>query len=85
MKTFKMVRLLTCGLFSLLMCSVATAKTEKITLKQNIGFGEEAVIFNTTKGEVILNMYALPERVAKQIKPFKKGEFKHEVRQFEKS
>lgn len=45
MKTFKMVRLLTCGLFSLLMCSVATAKTEKITLKQNIGFGEEAVIF----------------------------------------
>ncbi|MDC4276330.1 hypothetical protein OW684_09765 [Acinetobacter baumannii] len=74
MKTFKMVRLLTCGLLSLLMCSVATAKTEKITLKQNIGFGEEAVIFNTTKGEVILNMYALPERVAKQIKPFKKGQ-----------
>ncbi|BBQ47228.1 hypothetical protein [Acinetobacter pittii] len=74
MKTFKMVRPLTCGLFSLLMCSVATAKTEKITLKQNIGFGEEAVIFNTTKGEVILNMYALPERVAKQIKPFKKGQ-----------
>ncbi|MDV7489260.1 hypothetical protein R4544_09050 [Acinetobacter baumannii] len=74
MKTFKMVRLLTCGVLSLLMCSVATAKTEKITLKQNIGFGEEAVIFNTTKGEVILNMYALPERVAKQIKPFKKGQ-----------
>ncbi|KAB0455057.1 hypothetical protein FAU76_02685 [Acinetobacter baumannii] len=74
MKTFKMVQLLICGLLSLLMCSVASAKTEKITLKQNIGFGEEAVIFNTTKGEVILNMYALPERVAKQIKAFKKGQ-----------
>ncbi|EOX9162658.1 hypothetical protein ACPXFB_002508 [Acinetobacter baumannii] len=74
MKTFKMVRLLTCGLLSLLMCSVATAKTEKITLTQPIDFGGEAVIFNTTKGEVILNMYALPERVTKQIKPFKKGQ-----------
>lgn len=74
MKTFKMVRLLTCGLLSLLMCSVATAKTEKITLKRPIDFGGEAVIFNTTKGEVILNIYALPERVAKQLKPFKKGQ-----------
>ncbi|PTV47636.1 hypothetical protein DBL02_04775 [Acinetobacter oleivorans] len=74
MKIFKIVQLLTCGLLSLLMCSIATAKTEKITLKQPIDFGGEAVVFYTTKGEVILNMYALPERVAKQIKPFKKGQ-----------
>ncbi|EXH89938.1 hypothetical protein J606_1821 [Acinetobacter baumannii 318814] len=56
------------------MCSAANAKTEKITLKQPIDFGGEAVIFNTTKGEVILNIYALPENVAKQLKPFKKGQ-----------
>ncbi|HCJ6425081.1 hypothetical protein [Acinetobacter baumannii] len=74
MKNLKMVRLLTCGLLSLLMCSVANAKTEKITLKQPIDFGGEAVIFNTTKGEVILNLYALPVKVAEQLKPYKKGQ-----------
>ncbi|MDC5450766.1 hypothetical protein [Acinetobacter baumannii] len=74
MKNLKMVRLLTCGLLSLLMYSVANAKTEKITLKQPIDFGGEAVIFNTTKGEVILNLYALPVKVAEQLKPYKKGQ-----------
>ncbi|MCQ1048931.1 hypothetical protein ACLD0I_17895 [Acinetobacter baumannii] len=68
MKNLKMVRLLTCGLLSLLMCSVANAKTEKITLKRPIDFGGEAVIFNTTKGEVILNLYALPALLHKDLK-----------------
>lgn len=72
MKNLKMVRLLTCGILSLLMCSVANAKTEKITLKRPIDFGGEAVIFNTTKGEVILNLYALPVKVAEQLKPYKR-------------
>ena len=39
-----------------------------------MGFGEEAIIFPTTKGEVILNSFALPAQVAKQLKPYKKGQ-----------
>ncbi|ENW17425.1 hypothetical protein L313_1568 [Acinetobacter haemolyticus CIP 64.3 = MTCC 9819] len=54
--------------------NVAMAKTEQITLKKDIGFGEEAVIFSTTQGEVIFNYFAFPDHVAKQIKPYKKGQ-----------
>lgn len=70
----KMTQLIICGLSSLLISNTAMALTEQITLKKNIGFGEEALIIPTTKGEVILNFYALPEKVAKQIKPYKKGQ-----------
>ncbi|WP_462150462.1 hypothetical protein [Acinetobacter baumannii] len=36
--------------------------------------GEESVVFPTTKGEVILNSYAIPAKVVPQVKPFKKGQ-----------
>lgn len=62
------------ALFSLLITHTAMAKTEQIILKQDLGLGEEAIIFNTKKGEVILNYYALPEKVAQQIDQFKKGQ-----------
>lgn len=61
-------------LLGLSVATSAMAKTEKIILKNAISMGEEAVIFPTTKGEVILNYYALPEKVANQIKSFKKGQ-----------
>lgn len=70
----KLIQIFTCGLLTLAASSMAFAKTEQITLKANIHYGEEAVIFPTTKGEVILNSYALPIQVAKQLKPFKKGQ-----------
>ena len=70
----KNIKIISCGLFSLLMTTAVMAKTEQITLKKQIGFGEEAVIFPTTKGEVILNLYALPTQVVQQIKPYKKGQ-----------
>jgi len=70
----KVLKLIACGLFGLLITNVALAKTEKVTLKKSLNFGEEAVIFETTKGDVVLNFYALPEKVAKQIKPYKKGQ-----------
>jgi len=60
--------------FSLLITHTAMAKTEQIILKQDLGLGDEAIIFNTKKGEVILNYYALPEKVAQQIDQFKKGQ-----------
>ncbi|VXA56065.1 MULTISPECIES: hypothetical protein [Acinetobacter] len=71
MKKLKVI--LTACVFSAL-STAAMAKAEQITLKANVHYGEEAVIFPTTKGEVILNSYALPSQVAKQLKPFKKGQ-----------
>jgi len=62
------------ALFSLLITHTAMAKTEQITLKKSIEFGEEAVIMNTTHGEVILNYYALPDKVARKLEPYKKGQ-----------
>lgn len=70
----KNLKIISCTLFSLLISTTVMAKTEQITLKKNLGFGEEAVIFPTTKGEVILNRYALSAAVTKQIKPYKKGQ-----------
>ncbi len=67
-------RCLSFALFSLLITHTAMAKTEQITLKKSIEFGEEAVIINTTQGEVILNYYALPDKVARKLEPYKKGQ-----------
>lgn len=71
MKKFKVI--LTACIFSAFSTAVM-AKTEQITLKANVHYGEEAVVFPTTKGEVILNSFALPIQVAKQLKPYKKGQ-----------
>ncbi|MEG2473419.1 hypothetical protein [Acinetobacter sp.] len=71
MKTFK---LLFCLLAGLAISNVASAKTEQVTLKKDLIFSGEAIIFPTTKGEVILNAYILPDKVAKQMKSFKKGQ-----------
>jgi len=65
------IKIISCALISLFLTTAVMAKTEKIVLKKEVGFGEEAVIFPTTKGEVILNRYALSAAVAKQIKPYK--------------
>lgn len=54
--------------------NVALAKTEQVTLKKNLILSGEAIIFPTTKGEVVLNASMLPEKVTKQMKPFKKGQ-----------
>jgi len=70
----KNIKIISCGLFSLLISTAVMAKTEQITLKKDIRFGEEAVIFTTAQGELIFNYYAFPEKVAKQIKPYKKGQ-----------
>ena len=52
MKTFKF---LFCFLAGLAISNVALAKTEQVTLKKNLILSGEAIIFPTTKGEVILN------------------------------
>lgn len=70
----KLIQLFSCGLLTLAVSSAAFAKTEQITLKANVHYGEEAVVFPTTKGEVIINSFALPIKVAKQLKPYKKGQ-----------
>ncbi len=70
----KLIQLISCGLLTLAVSSTAFAKTEQITLKANVHYGEEAVVFPTTKGEVILNSFALPIQVAKQLKAYKKGQ-----------
>ena len=70
----KSIKIISCAVFSLFLTTAVMAKTEQITLKKDLGFGEEAVIFPTTKGEVILNRYALSATVAKQIKSYKKGQ-----------
>ncbi|MCU4492232.1 hypothetical protein KTI63_07055 [Acinetobacter guillouiae] len=70
----KSIKIISCALISLFLTTAVMAKTEQITLKKDLGFGEEAVIFPTTKGEVILNSYALSATVAKQIKSYKKGQ-----------
>ncbi|KHO14356.1 hypothetical protein NT90_16280 [Acinetobacter baumannii] len=71
MKFFKPLFYLLAGLA---ISNAALAKTEQVTLKKNLILNGEAIIFPTTKGEVILNAYMLPEQVAKQMKPFKKGQ-----------
>ncbi|MCU4543102.1 hypothetical protein KTJ16_18205 [Acinetobacter bereziniae] len=71
MKNFK---LLFCLLTGLVISNAALAKTEQVILKKNIVFSGEAIIIQTTKGEVILNAYMLSDKVAKQMKPFKKGQ-----------
>ncbi|WP_151803259.1 hypothetical protein [Acinetobacter guillouiae] len=71
MKNFK---LLFCLLAGLAISNAALAKTEQVTLKKNLILTGEAIIFQTTKGEVILNAYMLSDKVAKQMKPFKKGQ-----------
>ena len=71
MKNFK---LLFCLLAGLAISKAALAKTEQVTLKKNLILTGEAIIFQTTKGEVILNAYMLSDKVAKQMKPFKKGQ-----------
>ncbi len=71
MKNFK---LLFCLLTGLVISNAALAKTEQVTLKKNIVFSGEAIIIPTTKGEVVLNAALLSNSVAKQLKPFKKGQ-----------
>lgn len=68
------IKLIACGILSLSVSSIAFAKTEQITLKANVYYGEESVVFPTTKGEVILNSYAIPAKVVPQVKPYKKGQ-----------
>ena len=36
----KNIKIISCGLFSVLISSVVIAKTEQITLKKDLGFGE---------------------------------------------
>lgn len=71
MKNFKIIL---CCLAGFAASNVALAKTEQVTLKKNLILSGEAIIFPTTKGEVVLNASMLPEKVAKQMKPFKKGQ-----------
>lgn len=71
MKNFK---IMLCCLAGLVASNFAFAKTEQVTLKKNLILSGEAIIFPTTKGEVVLNASMLPEKVAKQMKPFKKGQ-----------
>ena len=71
MKNFKV---LLCLIFGITLSNVALAKTEQVTLKKSLVFSGEALIFSTTKGEVILNAFILPEKVLKGIKPYKKGQ-----------
>ena len=71
MKNFK---ILLCLIFGITLSNVALAKTEQVTLKKNLIVSGEAVIFPTTKGEVVLNTSMLSNQVAKQMKPFKKGQ-----------
>lgn len=68
------IKLIACGILSLSVSSIAFAKTEQVTLKSNVYFGEESVVFPTTRGEVILNSYAIPAKVVPHIKPYKKGQ-----------
>lgn len=68
------IKLITCGILSFIVSSIALAKTEQVTLKANVYYGEESVVFPTTKGEVILNSYAIPAKVVPQVKPYKKGQ-----------
>ncbi|MHC0017816.1 hypothetical protein ACW2B4_08670 [Acinetobacter pittii] len=68
------IKLIACGILSLSVSSIAFAKTEQVTLKSNVYYGEESVVFQTTRGEVILNSYAIPAKVVLQIKPYKKGQ-----------
>ncbi|NAR99209.1 hypothetical protein [Acinetobacter haemolyticus] len=68
------IKLIACGILSLSICSIAFAKTEQVTLKANVYYGEESVVFPTTKGEVIFNSYAIPAKVVPQVKPYKKGQ-----------
>ncbi|HFP7023023.1 TPA: hypothetical protein ACHKB2_001072 [Acinetobacter baumannii] len=69
-----LIKLIACGILSFIVSSIAFAKTEQITLKANVYYGEESVVFPTTKGEVILNSYAIPAKVVPQVKPYKKGQ-----------
>ena len=71
MKNFK---ILLCLIFGITLSNVALAKTEQVTLKKNLIVSGEAVIFPTTKGEVVLNTSMLSNQVVKQMKPFKKGQ-----------
>ncbi|MDE4040226.1 hypothetical protein [Acinetobacter pittii] len=68
------IKLIACGILSFIVSSIAFAKTEQVTLKANVYYGEESVVFPTTKGEVILNSYAIPAKVVPQVKPYKKGQ-----------
>ncbi|EXE59576.1 MULTISPECIES: hypothetical protein [Acinetobacter calcoaceticus/baumannii complex] len=68
------IKLIACGILSFIVSSIALAKTEQVTLKANVYYGEESVVFPTTKGEVILNSYAIPAKVVPQVKPYKKGQ-----------
>ncbi len=68
------IKLIICGILSLSFSSISFAKTEQVTLKANVYYGEESVVFPTTKGEVILNSYAIPAKVVPQVKPYKKGQ-----------
>ncbi|MCU4328788.1 hypothetical protein KTG55_03135 [Acinetobacter pittii] len=68
------IKLIICGILSLSVSSISFAKTEQITLKANVYYGEESVVFPTTKGEVIFNSYAIPAKVVPQVKPYKKGQ-----------
>ncbi|ENX44031.1 hypothetical protein F886_03390 [Acinetobacter sp. NIPH 542] len=68
------IKLIACGILSLSVSSITFAKTEQVTLKSNVYYGEESVVFSTTKGEVILNSYAIPAKVVPQVKPYKKGQ-----------
>lgn len=68
------IKFIAYGILSLSVSSIAFAKTEQVTLKSNVYYGEESVVFPTTRGEVILNSYAIPAKVVPQIKPYKKGQ-----------
>lgn len=70
----KNLKILLCLFVGLVISNAAFAKTEQVKLTKNVLFSGEAVVFSTTKGEVALNASMLSDKVAKQIKPFKKGQ-----------
>lgn len=61
----KKVLLLTLGI--LLATHQTQAKTEQFTLTGKTTYGEEGIFFKTSKGDVALNLYTLPEGVVNSL------------------
>ena len=52
---------------ALLATHQAQAKTEQFTLTSKTTYGEEGIFFKTSKGDVALNLYTLPEGVVNSL------------------
>ena len=55
------------ALTTLLATHQAQAKTEQFTLTGKTTYGEEGIFFKTSKGDVALNLYTLPEGVVNSL------------------